>query len=80
MSSTRVDADTASATEILERLKEGGRITIELGDIREATLRRSGETFYCDDGIRLITYRSLEGMRQCLEDLGIGGDHASAER
>lgn len=71
MTDLRTNVGTAKASEILDRLKNGARVTLELDEFREVTLRRSGETYYCDTGVHLVTYRTVEGMRRCLERLGI---------
>lgn len=81
MTDIRTNVGAAKASEILDRIKSGARVTLELDEFREVTLRRSGETYYCDTGIHLVTYRTVEGMRRCLKRLGIvdeGGDGDTA--
>ena len=79
MSTLRVSAAMARTSDILGQLKDGTRVTIAFDELREVTLRRSGETYYCDNGVRLVTYRTLSGMRECLEKLGIGDRRDDAE-
>ena len=79
MSSIRLNAGTAKASEILDRLKDGVRVTVELDEARQVTLRRSGETYYCDTGVKLVTYRTLDEMQGCLEKIGITGKRSDGD-
>lgn len=59
-----------TATEILEELESGRRVVIEIEKMGLSTTvvaRKSGDTYYCDTPIKLLTYETETEMKQCLE-------------
>jgi hypothetical protein len=71
----RVDAGERSVEELLGELQAGRRIVVRtefLGSEHEVTLRREGETYYCDTPTRLHKHESATEMRECLTNQGYG--------
>lgn len=67
-------AEETTAAEIIERLDDGERITLEiekLGITTDVTLRKQSDTYYCDTPIKLLTYDDREGLETCLQRLGV---------
>lgn len=70
-----VDAGERSVDELLATLQDGRRIVVRtefLGSEHEVTLRREGETYYCDTPTRLHKHESASEMRDCLSNQGYG--------
>lgn len=70
-----VDAGERSVEELLSVLEDGRRIVVRtefLGSEHEVTLRREGETYYCDTPTRLHRHESATEMRECLTNQGYG--------
>lgn len=70
-----VDAGERSVEELLGALKDGRRVVVNtefLGSEHEVTLRRDGETYYCDTPTRLHKHESADEMRECLAEQGYG--------
>jgi hypothetical protein len=68
-----IDAGELGAEELLETLESGRRVVVNtefLGSEHTVTLRRDGETYYCDTPTRLHTHDSAEEMRECIEEQG----------
>ena len=68
----RVARKEFSSEEIVDRLDEGQRVivTVEaLGIEREVTLRKTEGEYVCDTGLKLLTYETRDGMKQCIERL-----------
>ena len=80
MDPLRIDAGELTADEILAALREGRRIVVTtdlFGGQREMTLRRDGETFYCDTPTRLHKHADEEEMRACIERMGYSRDESA---
>lgn len=72
-----VEAGEYGVEELLDALESGRRVVVRtefLGNEHEVTLRRDGETYYCDTPTRLHTHESPEEMRECLTSQGYGRD------
>lgn len=72
-----VDAGERSVEELLDAIEEGRRVVVRtefLGSEHEVTLRRDGETYYCDTPTRLHKHDNADEMRQCLTSHGYGRD------
>jgi hypothetical protein len=70
-----VDAGDRSVEELLSAINEGRRVVVNtefLGSEHEVTLRRDGETYYCDTPTRLHKHKTAEEMRECLTSQGYG--------
>jgi len=70
-----VEAGERSVDELLATLQDGRRIVVRtefLGSEHEVTLRREGETYYCDTPTRLHKHESAAEMRECLANQGYG--------
>jgi hypothetical protein len=68
-----VEAGELAAGELLEALEAGRRVLVTtefLGAEHTVTLRRDGDTYYCDTPTRLHTHDSVEEMRECIEKQG----------
>lgn len=71
--SITIEPGEHSATEILDRIKQGQRVLVRTtvaGTPHEIALRFDGETFYCDTPTRLHRHESEDEMRVCLEREG----------
>ena len=82
MEPLRVEAGELTADEILTALREGRRIVVTtdlFGSRREMTLRRDGETFYCDTPTRLHKHADEAEMRACIEHMGYGRTDTGSE-
>ena len=72
--SPRIAATETSTSALIDRLDAGERVVLELkklGITTTVTLRKQGETYYCETPIKLLTYDTREGMKTCLERLGV---------
>lgn len=70
-----VDAGERSVEELLSALEDGRRIVVRtefLGSDHKVTLRREGDTYYCDTPTRLHKHESAAEMRDCLTNQGYG--------
>lgn len=59
-----------TSAEVIDKVDAGTRIVIEmdiLGQSIRMAIRKRGETYYCDTPVKLLTYRTPEEMRSCLE-------------
>lgn len=68
-----IEAGECTASEMLERLKDGERVVVRtefIGSTHEVTLRWDGETFYCDTPTRLHKHDSEAEMLTCIERQG----------
>ena len=69
----RVDSGELTAEEIIAALEEGRRVVVRaeiLGGVHELTLRRDGETFYCDTPTTLHKHSTAAEMRTCIDKMG----------
>lgn len=66
----RIDARELTSGEVLDLLKSGQRVVVEVsivGISLDMSIRKQAETYYCDTPMKLLTYDTDEGMRNCLE-------------
>jgi hypothetical protein len=71
--STVIEPGEYTAEEILSRLRNGERFTVQtevLGSLEELTLRFDGDIYYCDSPTILHKHTDETEMRRCIEDLG----------
>ena len=68
----RMSRKEFSSTEVLDRLDEGQRVIVSVelfGSGTEVVLRKQGETYICDTGLKLLRYEERTEMRRCIERL-----------
>ena len=68
----RISRKEFSSEDVLDRLDDGQRVIVtveKLGISMEVVLRRIGEEYVCDTGVKLMTYDEREGMKRCIERL-----------
>lgn len=69
----RIEPGELTADEVIELLRDGRRLVIELellGSPTDVVLRYSDGVFYCDTPTALHRHRSVEAMRQCIDEQG----------
>jgi hypothetical protein len=72
-----IEAGELDVDEIMGALQDGRRLVVRtefLGSEHEVTLRRDGDTYYCDTPARLHKHTSEEEMRTCLRRQGYASD------
>lgn len=70
----RISRKEFSSDEIISYLDEGQRVIVPVGKFgieKEVTLRKTDEEYVCDTGFKLLSYDEQEGMKQCIERLGL---------
>ena len=68
----RISRKEFSSNEALSHLDEGRRVIVTVGKFgvtKEVILRKTGEKYICDTGIKLMTYHGRDEMKKCIERL-----------
>lgn len=72
-----IEAGEVGIDELLGALEDGRRVVVRtevLGAEHEVTLRRDGETYYCDTPTTLHTHDTVDEMRECIVKHGYAAD------
>ncbi|MEF8812310.1 MAG: hypothetical protein V5A55_00590 [Halovenus sp.] len=65
-----VTSEELTASEVLEILDRGGRVVIDVdvfAGSRQATVRETDGTYYCDTTTKLLRHETADGLLTCLE-------------
>ena len=68
----RISRKEFSSNEALDYLDEGRRVIVTVGKFgvtKEVILRKTGEKYICDTGVKLMTYNERDAMKKCIERL-----------
>lgn len=79
---TRISRGELTASEIVRRLEDEERVIIEatvLGATMELSMRKGGETYYCDTPMRLLTFENADEMRRCLHRFRLAKSNPTAD-
>lgn len=69
----RIEPGELSAGEILDLLRDGRRLVVELellGTPHDVVLRYDGGVYYCDTPTALHRHETVEAMRACIDEQG----------
>lgn len=69
----RIEPGELTADEVIDHLRDGRRLVVELellGSPTDVVLRYEDGTFYCDTPTALHRHRTVEGMRECIDEQG----------
>jgi hypothetical protein len=69
-----VGIDETTSDELLSVLDDDQEVNLEVGSAdstHSVTLRKQGDTYYCDTSVKLYSYESHEELLSCLEELGV---------
>ena len=71
----RIEPGEFSAEEILDLLRDGRRLVVELellGTAHDVVLRYDGGVYYCDTPTQLHRHEDEAAMRDCIAEQGYG--------